>query len=163
MQDIKDLVEEFDRAMEKRDVQAALEFFADDAKWTVPPGTFSGKDSIRRVLEWEMRLPMTYRLTGIGVLAAGNVAVREAVVEEVWEGIDFDCPLLTVMEFNDERKIQRMRSYCDYLGIEQQIAAKYPGIKGWVFRKLINFAVAQAQKGCPDPDSLGSLPPGAPS
>lgn len=98
MQDIKDLVEEFDRAMEKRDVQAALEFFADDAKWTVPPGTFSGKDSIRRVMEWEMRLPMTYRQTGIGVLAAGNVAVREAVVEEAWEGINFDCPLLTVMD-----------------------------------------------------------------
>ena len=164
MQDIKDVVEEWDRAFEKKDVQAALELFADDAKWTVPAGTFSGKDSIRRAVEWEMRLSRTtFRLTGIGVLAAGNVAVREAVGEEVWEGIDFDYPLVTVMEFNDDRKIQRMASYCDHLRIEQQIAAKYPGIKGWVFRKLINFAVAQAEKGRPDPGSPGGLPPGSPS
>jgi ketosteroid isomerase-like protein len=63
MQDIKDVVGEFDRALEKRDVQAALAFFADDAEWTVAFGTFSGKDGIRRLLEWEMRtIPKaTYR------------------------------------------------------------------------------------------------------
>ena len=37
MQGIEDVVEEFDRALEKRDVQAALEFFADDAEWTLAP------------------------------------------------------------------------------------------------------------------------------
>ena len=148
MQDIKDVVEEWDRAFEKKDVQAALELFADDAKWTVPAGTFSGKDSIRRAVEWEMRPGRTtFRLTGIGVLAAGNVAVREAVVEEVWEGIDFDYPLLTVMEFNDDRKIQRMRSYYDKLGLEQRVAAKAKGLRGWVFRNLINLMVAQGKKG----------------
>jgi hypothetical protein len=89
----------------------------------------------------------TYRLTGIGVLTAGKVAVRETVVEEVWEGIDFDEPAVAVIEFNDDREIQRMRSYYDKLGTMQQITAKYPGIKGWVFRKLISFVVAQGQKG----------------
>jgi len=49
--------------------------------------------------------------------------------------------------FNDDGKIQRMRSYYDKLGLEQRVAAKAPGIKGWVFRKLINFMVAQGQKG----------------
>jgi ketosteroid isomerase-like protein len=149
MQDIKDVVEEFDRALEKRDVRAALAFFADDAEWTVAFGTFSGQDGIRRLLEWEMRtIPeATYRLTGIGVLTAGKVAVRETVVEEVWEGIDFDEPAVAVIEFNDDREIQRMRSYYDKLGTMQQITAKYPGIKGWVFRKLISFVVAQGQKG----------------
>lgn len=37
MQDIKDVVDEFDRALEKRDVQAALAFFADDGP-TTPSG-----------------------------------------------------------------------------------------------------------------------------
>ena len=65
-------------------MQAVLEFFADDAEWTLAPGTFSGKDGIRRYLEWDMRTSpeATYRLTGIGVLTAGNVAVRETVVEQ---------------------------------------------------------------------------------
>ena len=149
MEGIEDVVEEFDRALEKRDVQAVLEFFADDAEWTLAPGTFSGKDAIRRVLEWDMRTSpkARYRLTGIGVLAAGNVAVRETVIEAVWQGIDYEYPALTVIEFNDGRKIRRMRSYYDKLGAEQRVAAKAPGIKGWVFRKLINFMVAQGEKG----------------
>ncbi len=149
MQGIEDVVEEFDRTLEERDVQAALEFFADDAEWTLAPGTFSGKDGIRRYLEWDMRTSpkATYRLTGIGVLAAGNVAVRETVVEQVWEGISYDYPALAVIEFNDGGKIQRMRSYYDKLGLEQRVAAKTPGIKGWVFRKLINFMVVQGRKG----------------
>ena len=149
MEGIEDVVEEFDRALEKRDVQAALEFFADDAEWTLAPGTFSGKDGIRRYLEWDMRTSpkATYRLAGIGVLAVGNVAVRETVVEQVWEGISYDYPALTVIEFSDDRKIQRIRSYYDKLGLEQRVAAKAPGIKGWVFRKLIDFMVAQGRKG----------------
>ncbi len=149
MQGIGDVVEEFDRALEKRDVQAALGFFADDAEWTLAPGTFSGKGGIRRYLEWDMRTSpkATYRLTGIGVLTAGDVAVREAEVEQVWEGISYAYPALTVIEFNSDRKIQRIRSYYDKLGLEQRVAAKAPGIRGWVLRKLINFMVAQGQKG----------------
>ncbi len=149
MESIEDVVEELDRALEKRDVQAVLEFFADDAEWRLAPGTFSGKDDIRRYLEWDMRTSpkAAYRLTGVGVLAAGNVAVRETVVEQVWQGISYDYPALTVIEFNDDRKIQRMRSYYDKLGLEQRVAAKTPGIKGWAFRKLISFMVAQGQKG----------------
>jgi ketosteroid isomerase-like protein len=149
MEDIKDVVEEFDRALEKRDVQAALEFFADDAEWTLAPGTFSGKPDIRRYLEWDMRTSpkATYRLTGIGVLNAGNVAVRETMVEQVWEGISYEYPALAVIEFNEGRKIQRIRSYYDKLGVEQRVAAKAPGLKGWLFRKLINFMIAQGEKG----------------
>jgi len=40
-----------------------------------------------------------------------------------------------------------VRSYYDKLGLEQRVAAKAPGMKGWAFRKLINFMVAQGQKG----------------
>lgn len=149
MQSIRDVVEEFDRALEKRDVKAALDFFADNAEWTLAPGTFSGKDGIRRYLEWDMRTSprATYRLTGIGVLTAGNVAVREAEVEQVWEGISYAYPALTVIEFNGDRKIQRIRSYYDKLGLEQRVAAKLPGIRGWIFRKLIGLLVAQGRKG----------------
>jgi ketosteroid isomerase-like protein len=50
MPGIEDVVKELDRALEKRDVQAVLEFFA-DAEWTLAPGTFSGKDGIRRYLQ----------------------------------------------------------------------------------------------------------------
>ncbi|HXZ76567.1 MAG TPA: hypothetical protein VEH31_37635 [Streptosporangiaceae bacterium] len=43
--------------------------------------------------------------------------------------------------------IRRERSYYDKLGLEQRVAAKAPGMKGWAFRELINFMVAQGQKG----------------
>jgi ketosteroid isomerase-like protein len=149
VQDIENVVEEFERVLGKRDVQAALDFFADDAEWTVGAGTFSGKDGVRRVLDWDMRTSpkLTYRPTGIGVLTVGNTAVREAVAEQAWEGISYEYPVVTVFEFNDDRKIQRMRSYYEKLGTMQRIAAKYPGIQGWFFRKMVNFMVAQGEKG----------------
>jgi ketosteroid isomerase-like protein len=149
MQSIGALVEDFDAALEKRDLQAALRFFADDAEWTLAPGTFSGKDAIRRYLEWDMRTSprAAYRLAGIGVLAMGTIAVRETMVEQVWEGISYEYPALAVIEFNGDGKIQRMRSYYDKLDLERRVAAKVPGIKGWAFRKLINFLVAQGRKG----------------
>jgi hypothetical protein len=40
-----------------------------------------------------------------------------------------------------------MRSYYDKLGLEQRVAAKAPGVRGWIFRNLINFMVAHGEKG----------------
>jgi hypothetical protein len=66
---------------------------------------------------------------------------------QVWEGIACDYPAPTGIEFSDDRKIQHMRSCYDKLGLDQRAAEKVPGIKGWVFRKLIDFMVAPGKKG----------------
>ncbi len=56
---------------------------------------------------------------------------------------------MRLFEIGDDGKIRRLRVYLDRLGMEQRVAAQYPGIMGWFFRKLINFLVAQGEKGLP--------------
>jgi ketosteroid isomerase-like protein len=142
-------VEGYVEAFAPRDVEKALEFFSDDAEMTEPPGTFTGKDGVRRLLEWDVRLsPVAKsRPSGIGLLAQGNVAVEEEILEQTYEGRPYEYPLVRVFEIGDDGKIRRLRVYFDRLGIEQQVARQYPGIRGWIFRRLINFVIAQGEKG----------------
>jgi uncharacterized protein (TIGR02246 family) len=151
---IRDVLERFRDAYDRRDVDGALELFTDDAVLVFAPSAFKGKDDIRHGLEWNARLsPISKtRLSGIEVLAKGNVAVVESVVQQTAEGIGYECPVVTVVEVGDDGKIRRMSSYYDRLAIMQQVANKSPGLKGGVFRRLVNFSVSQAEKGLERPE-----------
>jgi ketosteroid isomerase-like protein len=139
----------FYQAFEDRNVEAALAFFADDAVWTIAPGAFKGRQELRRALEWDARITPTIqsRLSGIGLVVRGKVAVREVVYTATFEGISYDYPCVTVFEFGGDGLIRAMRSYYDKLAIEHQIADRYPGVKGWVFEKMVGFLVAQGNRG----------------
>ena len=123
---VRDVVERFRDAYDRRDVDGALELFADNAELVLAPRAFQGKADIRHGLEWDARLsPVSKtRLSGIEVLAKGNVAVVECVVQQTAEGIGYECPVVTVIELGDDRKIRRMSSYYDRLAIMQQVAKK---------------------------------------
>ena len=54
---------------------------------------------------------------------------------------------MTVIELGDDRKIRRMSSYYDRLTIMQQVAKKSSGLRGGVFKRLVNFSVSHAEKG----------------
>jgi ketosteroid isomerase-like protein len=151
---IEEVVERYCDAFDRRDVEAALQLFTDDAVlvWA-PKRAFAGKDGVRQALEWDISLSPTARTqaSGVGVLAKGNVAVMESVVHESAEGIAYECPVVTVFEFSEDLKIRRLRSYYDKLGIMHQVGNKYPGIKGWALKKLINYLVAQGETGLEQP------------
>ncbi len=147
------VVERWRDAYERRDVEGALELVADDAVWVLAPGAFTGRPEIRRVLEWDVALSPTLRgrLSGIGILVKGNVAVMERLAEASAEGIPYQYPIVTIFELGDDTKIRRIRSYYDKLAIMQQVGNKYPGIKGWVLKKLTNFLVGLGKKGLEQP------------
>ncbi len=63
------------------------------------------------------------------------------------QGRAYEYPLVRVFEIGDDSKIGRLRVCFDKLGIGQHVARQYPGIGGWIFRKLINFVVGQGEKG----------------
>jgi ketosteroid isomerase-like protein len=77
---VRDVLERFRDAYDRRDVDGAVELFADDAVLVFAPRTFNGKDEIRHGLEWDAKLSPTSRtrLSGIEVLAKG-VTIQVAV------------------------------------------------------------------------------------
>ena len=151
----RDVLERFRNAYDRRDVDGALELFADDAVLVFAPRAFTGKDEIRHGLEWDARLSPTSktRLSGIQVLAKEHVAVVESVVQQTADGIPYECPVVTVIELGDDRKITRMSSYYDRLAILQQVANKSSGLRGRVFKNLVNSLVSQAEKGVERPET----------
>jgi hypothetical protein len=146
---VADVVGRFRDAYDARNVDAVVDLFAEHGDWRLGPGTFAGKAAIRRAMEWDVRLSPTSscRQSGIGTVVHGKVAVNERVVEQTFEGIRFTCPILTVFELNEVGEIEHARSYYDKLPILRQVASKYPGVKGWFFRRIINLMVAQSEKG----------------
>lgn len=152
---IRRSVEEYLAAYEARDLDRLLALFADDAELTVAPGTFRGKDAIRRLYEWDAELSPTVsvRDRGSGVLVSGHVAACEHVTSATYEGIPYEEPAAKVFEFDDAGKIRRLSSYYDKLALIDQIAARYPGVKGRVFRALTGYLVAQGSKGLDVPSS----------
>ncbi len=146
---VRNAVEGYSDAFARRDVEKALEFFSDDAVMIEPPGTFRGKQGIRRLLEWDVGLSPAAlsRPLGIGLVVKDNTAIMEEVLEETYMGRPYEVPVVRVFEIGDDGKIRRLRAYFDRLGMEQRIAAQFPGVRGFFYKKLINFLVAQGEKG----------------
>jgi ketosteroid isomerase-like protein len=142
-------VEEYRDAYQARDIDRMLASFADDAELTLAPGTFRGKDAIRRVLEWDARLSPTasVRDVGVGVVVSGRKAVWERAISLTYEGIPYEEEATLVLELDDAGRIVRFRSYYDKLDVMERIAAGYPGLQGRIFRALIGYLVAQGRKG----------------
>lgn len=146
---VVEIVSRFHDAYDARDIDTLVELFAENGDWRLEPGTFTGKTAIRHLLEWDARLSPSASCheSGVGVIVRGNVAVSERVIEQAFEGIQCTYPAVTVFELNETGKIQHARSYYEKLSILRQVASRYPGIKGWFFRRIINFMVAQSDKG----------------
>jgi len=145
---IESIVREFGRAFVERDVEKMLSFFAEDAVWVSPVGTFAGKDQLRRIATWDTQISPTAksRQSGIGVLVKDNKAVAEAISEGEYEGKRYEVPAITVFEFSDD-KIQHIRLFYDKLSIIKQVAMQYTGITGWFSKRLVNTIVKRAEKG----------------
>lgn len=147
--EIRGKVAEFVAAYEARDLDRLMGLFADGAEVTVAPGTFRGKHAIRNLYEWDAKLSPTARVrdVGIGVLVLGQTAVCERTISLTYEGRPYEEEAVTVFEFDAAGLIRRQRSYYDKLALMDQIASRYPGIQGRVFRLMTGYLVAQGRKG----------------
>jgi len=138
---IEGLMREAIEAQNKRDVEKALSFFAEDATWVAPEGTFKGKEELKRYLTWlyKCNTDLTAQDTGIGIIVQGNKATHEHIFKGIRRGKKWEAPVICVYEFNDE-KIQRLRSVYDRLSIAQQ-AARGCG------KRLVPYLIMRAEQG----------------
>ena len=145
---IESIVRDFGEAFVKRDVEKMLSFFAEDAVWVSPVGTFKGKEGLKRVLTWDTQIMPTVesRRSGIGIIVKENKVVTEDISKGEYEGKKYEVPAITVFEFNDD-KIQDIRLFYDKLSIIKQVTTQYKGITGWFARRLVNVIVGRAEKG----------------
>lgn len=145
---IESIARDFGEAFVERDVEKMLSFFAEDAVWVSPVGTFKGKEGLRRVLTWDTQVMPTVkaRHSGIGLMVKGNKAVDESISEGEYEGKKLEVRGITVFEFNDG-KIQHIRLFYDKLSIIKQVTMQYTGVTGWFAKRIVNYIVRKAEEG----------------
>jgi predicted ester cyclase len=141
-ENIENAMHNFMAAIVERDVEKSLSFFAEDAAYVTPEGTFKGKEELRRYLTWVIQdIPdLTAIDTGIGIIVKGNKAVYEHTLAGTINGVKCRWLSICTYEFS-EGKIQRLRSVYDRLSIGKQVA------QGWFAKRVLNSFIKRAEKG----------------
>jgi len=140
---IESVIRGWRAALEKKDVEKALSFVAEDAVYVTLEGTFKGKEEWKRYLTWMARVNanLKFKDAGIGIMTKGNKAVSQYTVEaKTPDGMTYEVPGICVYEFKNE-KIQQHYTVLDRLLIAKQAA------KGIVTKRLVGSLVKRMEKG----------------
>ena len=140
-QEIKDAAHSFLKAWTTGDTKQALSFFADDAVWITPNGTFKDKENIERYLTWVNSTTEDYQITetGVGMIVQGDTLIVEHDLSGTTNGMKWVLPAVCIDEFKNG-KVVKSRSYFDVLSQAQQVTN---GIPKW----MVNMVVNASRKG----------------
>ena len=136
------IMRDFFGALEKGDVENGLSFWAEDAVWITPSGTFKGKEEVKRYLTWMAESMQDVKITetGNGIIAQGDKAFVEHNIAGTFQSMRVEVLAMCAWQFSNGR-IQRMSTVMDRLSMARQ------GSKGWLAKWLVNSIVKQAEKG----------------
>ena len=140
---MESIIRGWDEALEKKDMEKALSFVADDAVWFTNEGTFKGKQEWRRYLTWMWKTigDLKFSDAGIGFLTEGNKAVSQyTLAGKTTDGMKFEVPGVCTYEFKNE-KIWQHTTIIDRLLLAKQAT------KGIAAKRIVNSMVNRAEKG----------------
>jgi ketosteroid isomerase-like protein len=141
-QQIKDAIRGFLKSSTAGDVKSALSFFADDAVWVSPQGTFKGTAQIEKLMTWINKMNKDNKVTetGIGIITQGDTGVIEHNLSGIYNGMKWESPTVCIYEFKNG-KIAKIRAFYDALSQAQQAS------KGMFAKWAVNAVVNGSRKG----------------
>jgi len=141
-ENIESKIRDYVDAFNKKDLDRALSFFADDATWSAPEGTFKGKEEINKYMTWVLESLHDETLSddGIGIIVQGDKAVYQHTLEGTIEGNKYKVPSICIYEFSGE-KCKNHWSLLDRITIAKQT------VTGPIARKVVNTTVNRMEKG----------------
>ena len=136
------MMRKFRDALNKKDLEKALSFFAEDADWVNPNGEFKGKEEIKNYLRWGFEISPDQRVieSGVKIIAEEDKAVYEHILEGSFEEMKYHIPALCIYEFKGD-KFQHLRTTYDRLSMAKQLA------KGPVAKTAVNSIINRMEKG----------------
>jgi limonene-1,2-epoxide hydrolase len=121
MLDPEALVREFCAAWSRRDIDALLGYFTDDAVYhNMPMAPVSGKNSIREVLNMFVPGADAIEFEMLRVAARGSVVFAERVDRFRMGGKQVEVPVVGVFEIRNGR-IAAWRDYFDFATWQRQV------------------------------------------
>ena len=141
-ENIPSIIRDFLKAIEAKDVDKAISFFAEDGDWTTCEGVFKGKEELKRYLKWMAAVGQEPKITGCGngIITQDNKAFSELMITDTVMGRKVEYLEMDAWEFSDD-KIKHFRVVYDRLLICKQ------GAKGWLQKWVVNYIIKQVEKG----------------
>ena len=143
--DPRKVIQDYQEAINKKDLDKAMSLVADDVVAVVPEGTLKGKAENRRYFEWVLKVPAEYKITDnrfveTASYTQGNVVTFEYLMEGTTKKGKISIPCVAVAEIRDG-KLFRVHNYYDRLALAKQMAS------GVVATRTINAVISQMEKG----------------
>ncbi len=138
---IKQVAMEFDNAIESKDMDHMVSFFADDCEIELMGITLSGKDGARKWLEWLFGTLVEVKFIPIIIMVEGNVFFEEFIlVGTLQNGKVVESKQSEVLVYEDY-KIKSLRVYFDRLDFADVVAEDF------ISRKIVSTLVSRSLKG----------------
>ena len=142
VEDNKKVASDLHAALNNRDLDKAMSFFADDASWiTMPGATVYTKEEIRKYFEKSLKIFEKFIFKDVHPpVASGNMVTHEYLHEvRLRDGREGQVPAVVVLELRDG-KITQLRYYLDKLEAAKQMA------KGPVQKMAVDAIVKQVDE-----------------
>lgn len=138
---VESVARDFLKSLEAKHAGQVLACFTEDSIWISPEGTFNGKTSMRRYLEWLFGQASELKIKecGNGIIVMGNRAFIEHSVAYRRNGEYIEYVVLCALEMKNGL-VHRIRTVYDRLSLEQKLA------KGRISKWAIDHTMKQAEK-----------------
>ena len=138
---IREVAMDFDNAIESKNIDQMVSFFADDCEIELMGIKLSGKDGARRWLEWLFDTLIEVKFKPIMIIVEGNVFFEEFIlVGTLPNGRTVESKQSEVLVYEDY-KIKSLRVYFDRLDFADAVAGDF------VSRKIVKTLISRSLKG----------------
>jgi uncharacterized protein (TIGR02246 family) len=141
-EELMSMMRKFKDALNKKNLEKSLSFFAEDADWVNPEGEFKGKEEIKKYFKWAFEINPDQKIieSGVKIIAEEDKAVYEHIIEGSVEGMKYKILALCIYESKGE-KFQHIRTAYDRLSMAKQLA------KGPIAKTAVNTIINRMEKG----------------
>lgn len=132
---------DFDNAIESKDIDHMVSFFADDCEIELMGIKLRGKEGARRWLEWLFGTLVDVKFKPVIIIVEGNVFFEEFILEGTLpNGKVVESKQSEVLVY-ENYKIKSLRVYFDRLDFADAVA------DGFVSKKIVKTLISRSLKG----------------
>ena len=134
-EEIHNVAMSFDKALEKKDMQAIIETFADDCEIELLGVKLFGKAGAKKWFSWLYKHVSEMKLIPVTVMVEGDIFFEEYIVKaKFYDGEEASSSQAEVLVF-ENLKIKSLRMYFDRLDFSRSVAKNV--ISKTIVRQLV--------------------------
>ncbi|MFX1563807.1 MAG: nuclear transport factor 2 family protein [Promethearchaeota archaeon] len=135
------VAQDFDNAIETREIKRILSYFSDDCRIELLGVTLTGMEGARKWLNWMFQNTAEITLEPITIMVNGNTFFEEFIVKATLnDGSKIESKQAEVLIFKDY-KVRNLRLYFDRLDFAKVVA------RGFISRRIVRRLIQKSLEG----------------